>query len=251
MMRLHGVAPYRTVLAHGGPGAAGSLKVCAEELHRTSGRGIAEALQSGYSIEELIGELYGQIREHCSGKIALVGHSWGAWLVALFAERYPELSEKIILVGCAPLEDKYVKDISERRKKNLGEADRAALQRFTEHSGAEDMRNILEILKKTDDYRPLEDEAPLADSAMYNSVWSEAAEARASGKLLSAFGRIKCKIIIIHGAEDPHPVDGVLLPLRNAGVPFEAHILDRCGHSPFREKYAKDIFYRILRDNIE
>lgn len=36
MVELHGKAPYKTVLVHGGPDAAGSLKNCAEELSRQS-----------------------------------------------------------------------------------------------------------------------------------------------------------------------------------------------------------------------
>ncbi len=36
MVELHGKAPYKTVLVHGGPDAAGSLKNCSEELSRQS-----------------------------------------------------------------------------------------------------------------------------------------------------------------------------------------------------------------------
>ena len=84
MMRLHGKPPYKTILIHGGPGAVGSLEICADRLSRLSGKGVAEALQSKYSIAELKKELYEQIRENCAKKVTLIGHSWGAWLAALF-----------------------------------------------------------------------------------------------------------------------------------------------------------------------
>ncbi len=121
MIRLYGNAPYKTVLVHGGPGASGALKEFAKELSELSQTGIAEPLQSKYSIEELIEELYLQIKENCTDKVSLIGHSWGAFLVAFFAEKYPELVDKIILVSCAPLEDKYVAEIGNRRLQNLSE----------------------------------------------------------------------------------------------------------------------------------
>lgn len=58
MVRLHGDAPYKVILVHGGPGAIGSLKGFARELSETAKIGVVEAMQSKYSIAELIEELY-------------------------------------------------------------------------------------------------------------------------------------------------------------------------------------------------
>ena len=63
MVRLHGDAPYKVILVHGGPGAIGSLKGFARELSETAKIGVVEAMQSKYSIEELIEELYEQIKK--------------------------------------------------------------------------------------------------------------------------------------------------------------------------------------------
>ena len=95
-------------------------------------------------IAELIGELYEQIKDNCSEMVTLVGHSWGAWLVALFAEKYPELVENVILVGCAPLEDKYVSEIGERRFANLSGEESAIYERLINNRAIdEDMKVIL------------------------------------------------------------------------------------------------------------
>ena len=133
MVELHGKAPYKTVLIHGGPGAIGSLKTCSEELSRLTERGVVEALQSQYSIAELIEELYLQIIEYCQEKPTLIGHSWGAWLAVLFAEKYPKLCKNIILVGCPPLADKYVKEISLRRLRNLSGEESKIFQRMIDN----------------------------------------------------------------------------------------------------------------------
>lgn len=75
MVRLYGTVPYKVVLVHGGPGTIGSLKGFARELSGCLKMGIVEALQSKFSIAELIEELYNQISENCIEKVVLIGHS--------------------------------------------------------------------------------------------------------------------------------------------------------------------------------
>ena len=82
---------------------------------------------------------------------------------------------------------------------------------------------------------------------MHNLIWGEAANLRTEGKLITVFQRIKAPIILIQGALDPHPARGVITPLQENGVACEAYTLEKCGHSPFMEKYAKEEFYEILR----
>jgi len=250
MVRLYGEAPYRIVLVHGGPGAIGSLKGFAKELSVRTQMGVVEAIQTKYSIAELIEELYIQISENCSEKISLIGHSWGAWLVALFAEKYPELIASIILVGCPPLEDKYVAEIGKGRLEGLLEEDREIFQRLMDGRATdEDMAQIPQILERSDNYclenREMH-QADKADGRMHNTIWEEAARLRTEGGLLTAFKHIKNKIVLIQGIKDPHPASGIIIPLQEHGVTCETHLLDKCGHSPFMEKYAKEEFYRIL-----
>ena len=242
MVRLYGKTPYKIVLVHGGPGAIGSLKGFARELNALSQIGVVEALQSKYSIAELIDELYSQISDNCNEKVSLIGHSWGAWLVALFAEKYPELVERIILVGSGPLEDKYVAEIGTRRFENLSEEDGEIFQRLINNQATdEDMAKIPKVFEKSDNYclenRDMH-KADKTDSQMHNTIWEEAAGLRTSGELLAAFKRIKNKIVLIQGETDPHPARGITIPLQENGVECETYILEKCGHSPFMEKYA-------------
>jgi len=250
MVRLHGNQPYKTVLVHGGPGAIGSLKGFAKELSERANCGVVEALQSKYSISELVEELHSQIKENCDGKVSLLGHSWGAWLVALFAEKYPDLTDNVILVGSGPLEDKYVSEIGARRTANLSEENNAIFQRLVNNQATkEDMEKIPAVFDQSDNYclenRELH-KADETDNEMHNRVWSEAAQLRTSGELLASFQNIKGKIFLIQGEIDPHPAKGVIIPLQENGVECEAYILEKCGHSPFMEKYAKEEFYKIL-----
>lgn len=254
MVRLYGIEPYKIVLVHGGPGAIGALKGFAKELSILTDKGVVEAIQSKYSIAELIEELYYQIRENCVEKVTLIGHSWGAWLVALFAEKYPEFVKDIILVGCAPLEDKYVSEIGLRRVSNLSGEDLALYKRLINNQITdEDMKKIPAMFGKSDNYS-LEDEeshrADKTDSEMHNLIWSEATKLRTDGKLLEVFQKIDSKIYLIQGAYDPHPVDGVRIPLQEYRGSCEVYVLEKCGHSPFMEKYAKNEFYSVLSEII-
>lgn len=254
MVRFYGKAPYHIVLVHGGPGAIGSLKGFAKELSDSLKIGVIEALQSKYSIAELVEELYGQISNSCTGKVVLIGHSWGAWLVAFLASKHPELVGKIILVGCGPLEDKYVSQIGLRRTRNLSEDNKLIYQRLINNCATdEDMARIPKVFEQSDNYcleRKEFHSADKTDSKMHNEVWNEAAGLRTSGELLAAFKQISCRIYLIQGAGDPHPVNGVAIPLQENNIECQTYVLERCGHSPFMEKYAKEEFYKILKQTI-
>ena len=69
---------------------------------------------------------------------------------------------------------------------------------------------------------------------------------RTNGDLLAAFQQIRSRLYLIQGAFDPHPAEGVIRPLEEKEISCETYILERCGHSPFQERYAKEEFYRIL-----
>lgn len=82
---------------------------------------------------------------------------------------------------------------------------------------------------------------------MYNRIWNEAAKLRTNGELLKAFKNIQSKLFLIQGVCDPHPIEGVIKPLEENGIPSKTYILEKCGHNPFMEKYAKEKFYDILQ----
>ena len=254
MVRYYGNKPYKIAAIHGGPGDIGSLKYCAEQLENKIEIGVIEPLQSKYSISALICELYIQLKENISGKAILIGHSWGAWLAALLAGQYPELVEKLILVGCPPLEDKYVDEITNRRLCNLSKKDRCTFNRIKDDITCnEDMLIMQALIEKADNVCLLKTSharSTSIDGKMYSQVWSEAAKMRHEGRLLSAFSNIACKIYLIHGENDPHPITGIVYPLLHQNIDCETYILPKCGHSPFEEEYANERFFEIVKNII-
>lgn len=254
MVRTYGNAPYRLAVVHGGPGALGSLACVAEALEGSFG--VLEPLQSKYSVEALTLELAAQLREYAGGPIPVLGHSWGALLALLCAARFPQLVERLILVGCPPLEDRYVSQIGERRLKNLdpGEQERfrdllCKLEAPGENHKDALLRELGNLVSRADNFAPLPspENTLHPDGEMYASIWPEAAAMRSRGEFLRLLPKLSCPLLVLQGEGDPHPLEGVTEPLAKNYVHFSARSFPRCGHSPFLEQYAREEFYQLVR----
>ena len=260
-VRTHGTPPYRAVAVHGGPGAAGSAAGLAEGLAAFCGT--LEPYQSQRSINGQIEELREQIAAcFAETPAVLVGHSWGAWLCAMTAARYPECVSKLILVGAGPLEDSYVKRIESRRLAHFSEGERRRYHTLLRQLEGDDISGMEKdsllgqlgtLCEKADTFHalPPREEPVTLDGELYGTVFSEAAEMRRSGRLLGVFERIRCPLCIVHGAYDTHPAEGLTEPLSKKNIPYQFYLLERCGHTPWREWDARTRFFEILRLEIK
>jgi pimeloyl-ACP methyl ester carboxylesterase len=221
--------------------------------------GIIEALQTRYSIENLLVELRGVVTLHGHPPFTLIGHSWGAWLSILFASRYPHQVRKLILVAAAPLEEKYALKVMETRYKRLDNNDATELTRLMNRiniAPPDEKDSIFlqigEIMRKADAYQPdgITYMNPIFEFKIYETVWMEAEMMRSSGELLHHAGRVSCPVLAIHGDHDPHPYNGVKLPLEKTIKDFRCILLEKCGHEPWSEILAKDTFYNILEKEL-
>ncbi len=252
--RLYGTAPYDLVFIHGGPGARGSLAGVAQELGKT--RGVLEALQTRYSIEELLSELHGQL-QHAHAPVVLAGHSWGAWLGILYAARFAHEVRHLALISCPPLGEKWVPQILERRLELLSQQEAASFQKAIKileekvpGNRTRALQTVERLTQQTDFFEPCEydDHALELDAHQYQTVWPQAAQMRREGELLRAAQRLACPVSVWHGRQDPHPAAGVLEPLRLSAQSPRVMLFDRCSHSPFAEKYAQTAFYQWLKE---
>jgi pimeloyl-ACP methyl ester carboxylesterase len=223
-------------------------------LELASSRGVLEPLQTRDSIEGQIQELKITLEEHASLPVILVGYSWGAWLAFLTASRYPGLVRKVILVSSGPFEEKYAGQILQTRLKRLSprESKEAKILLGKKTLNREELTRLGELMALVDDYDPLpmKPEGMDLNPVIFEKVWKEAAELRKSGKLLEAAGKIQCPVVAIHGDHDPHPAAGVEEPLKAVLSDFKLILLERCGHSPWMEKRAREHFFRILEETL-
>lgn len=255
--RLYGAPPFTVAVVHGGPGAAGETAPAAREL--SDEFGVIEPLQTAFTIQGQVEELGGMLAAYGALPVNVIGYSWGAWLAIMTAARYPERVRGLILVSSGPFEERYTADMEETRLSRLSPDERReaeALISVFSH-GAPEKKNaafalIGALLSKADMYDPLPDPCDEVEcrADIFEGIWSEAAELRRSGRLLETARQIQCPVLAIHGDYDPHPSEGVRGPLSAIFPDLRFILLDRCGHTPWRERNAHDAFFRTIREEL-
>ncbi len=257
-LRKYGKPPFNVVVVHGGPGAYGEMAPVAREL--SPDYGILEPLQTKTTIEAQIKELKIILNKNASIPVILIGWSYGAWLSFIFAAKYQKFVEKIILIGSGPFEEKYSLNIMKKRLHRLNKEDRACAAHLIESLSTPKIKNkgdlmlqFGKLMAEADSYNPIphNEECIGFDYKVYKKVWQQAARLRKNGKLIEYGEKIKCSVAAIHGDYDSHPSEGVKMPLSIVLKKFKFIELDKCGHYPWYEKEAKDVFYKILREEIK
>ena len=255
--RVYGDAPYNIVAVHGGPGALGDMGYVSDKL--STQFGVLEALQTKHTVKELVDELIETITLHCNFPVALIGHSWGAWLAYMVAVERPDLASKLVLLGSGPFLPEYAKEIESTRLGRLSRDEQVKLEilireynsdtsdnkgRLMEQIGTIIERADAYLLQKTDDDNYKID----VDGDAFGNIWGEAAKLRESGILLDMATKLECEVTVIHGDYDPHPVSGVIEPLSMKIEGIRSIILSKCGHYPWKETYAHDDFFEALSE---
>jgi pimeloyl-ACP methyl ester carboxylesterase len=191
--------------------------------------------------------------------VTLVGYSWGAWLGFMLAARYPSLVSKLILISSGPFTQEYALDTDRTRFERLNSGEREEMQTLKAELDNPDYtgdKNVLmarggKLFGRADSFDPF----PHPGEAecrwdIFSAVWPQAAALRRSGDLLALGKDIKCPVVAIHGDYDPHPAGGVRIPLSRTLKDFRFILLEKCGHTPWFERHARDRFYAILREEL-
>ncbi|WP_048129237.1 alpha/beta fold hydrolase [Methanosarcina lacustris] len=263
-LRKYGNPPFTVALIHGGPGAPGEMAPVAREL--SIGRGVLEPLQTKTTLEGQVMELKAVLEEHTNLPVTLIGFSWGAMLSFIFTARYPQFVKKLILIGSGPYEEKYAEKIMKTRISRLSKTEiketysliLALNDPSTGNKNLSENKNLSlarfgQLMSQADSYDslPHDDEVLEFQYEINKNVWEEASRLRSRGKLLKLGKEIHCRVIAIHGDYDPHPFEGVKEPLSGVLKDFRFILLEKCGHMPWIEREAKEIFYDLLKEEIQ
>jgi pimeloyl-ACP methyl ester carboxylesterase len=254
-VRTYGTPPFNVAVIHGGPGAPGELAPVARELAKA--RGVLEPLQTASTVQGQIAELETVLKQKAQPPVALIGHSWGALLSFIFAAQCPSLVKRLILVSSGVFEDKYAEHITATRLSRLTEPEMAAVDSLStalDDPYVTDKNRLFaelgNVISRADAFDPVPSENEVIECQydIYRSVWKDAQQLRSSGRLLALGTRIRCPVVAIHGDYDPHPSEGVRIPLSRVLADFTFILLENCGHRPWVERAARDEFYRILEE---
>jgi len=256
-VRTYGTAPFQVAVIHGGPGAPGEMAPVARELSLLCG--VLEPLQTKTTAAEQVEELAAVLKEHGDLPIILIGHSWGAMLSYIFTARHPSFVKKLILVSSGPFEAHYASGIMETRLSRLTREERARFEKLSkalddptnsDRNAAFAQLGVLSSKADAYDALPHENDVIEVDAALFESVWRDAAQMRSSGELLKLGRKIHCPVVAIHGDYDPHPAEGISAPLSTVVSDFRFMLLKQCGHYPWYERYAKEPFYALLKQEL-
>jgi proline iminopeptidase len=180
-------------------------------------------------------------------RLTLAGYSWGGLLALLYATEYPERVGRLALVSPAPAwreaRQEFERRFSERnlapelqrqraelRQSGLRDRDPAAYaQRLFELSVA----GYFHDPERTRDLTPFR-----VTGRTQQEVWASLADY----DLRPAIGRVSVPAIVLHGEDDPIPLDTAATLARLLGAAF--HRLPRCGHVPYVEAF--DDFVRVM-----
>lgn len=242
--RMYGNSPFNVIVLHGGPGAPGCCAAICRGI--ADEYGVLEHLQKGNSAEELIEEIRSMIKQFELDKVVLIGHSYGAWLAFMFAASHPQYVSKLIMVSSGPFEAKYFPRLIEARSKK-----EYPPQQIDDMKAANLYSPKMEY--KPDHYclfPNIQLDMIAFNEAQHIALMNEAQDLRASGELLAYANQIRCPVVAIHGKYDPHPYDGVKVPLENKLSDFNMIVIDKCGHDPWKEYYAKEAFFDILKSEV-
>ena len=255
--RIYGKKPYSVVVVHGGPGMPGSAAPVAREISKDTG--VLEVLETRDSVAGQIAELAEVLKEHVDLPAILVGHSWGAVLSYMTTARYPALVKKLIIIGMPALEMKDRPDYTPIWLSRLPEKERVeltTLQSFVwsgkEGDKSEAMGKLFRLMARADSfaYAPNKDETLEYQHGINMSVGSEFHKILRTKELLNIGAKIKCPVVAIHGDYDLRLASVVERPLSARIHDFKLVLLEKCGHYPWMERYARDKFFEVLRKEI-
>jgi pimeloyl-ACP methyl ester carboxylesterase len=257
-LRTHGQPPFTLAVLHGGPGAAGEVAPVAREL-ATGGRSVLEPLQTRATLAGQVQELAAILGKHASQPLTLVGFSWGAWLAWILAAEQPQLVGQLVLVSCPGFRPEDGPLAQTERLARMDERQRRAYATLAEKlyqvpPGERDalFARLGNLMTQIDAFDPAPETRKNIQYRyqVYRGVWQAADDLRTSGRLLDYAARIRCPVIALHGEHDPHPAEGVRLPLAARLADFRFVLLPRCGHKPWIERQARDVFYAHLAEAV-
>ncbi|MDJ0848872.1 MAG: alpha/beta hydrolase [Myxococcota bacterium] len=249
--RRHGPVGSMVVVLHGGPGAPGSAgslaRALADPFH------VLEPWQRWSSdrlltVERHVEDLADVLaRAAPQERPALVGESWGAMLGLVFAALHPDRISALALVGCGTFDERARATLEQTLDERTTPELRARLAKLdtTIPDAAERLREIHRLRDPLYTHRraaDVEDAIERFDAKGHIETWTDMLRRQESGVCPAEFSSIRCPVLMLHGAYDPHP-GAMIRDGLAAHVPqLEYQEFERCGHRPWVEEHARRPF---------
>lgn len=223
-VRQYGNSGPFAIVLHGGPGAAGEMAPIAREL-ADSFRVLEPFQRPSGAVPLTVATHIADLRGLISPGAALVGFSWGAMLALAFAAAHPELAGPLVLIGCGTFDT----SARARLRATIYERQRQGL------------------LPYSHDLLPAEPEPIEFDARAQQETWADMVRLQEESVYPAAFAAIRGPVLMLHGADDPHPGRRIHESLRPYLPQIEYREFRQCGHYPWLERAARDEFFATLK----
>jgi pimeloyl-ACP methyl ester carboxylesterase len=84
------------------------------------------------------------------------------------------------------------------------------------------------------------------DARAHHETWNDMVRLQTENVYPAAFAAIKVPVLMVHGMYDPHPGRLISAGLRPYLPQLEYRELERCGHYPWLESAAADVFFALV-----
>lgn len=257
--RTYGTSGPVAFILHGGPAAVGQVAPIARGLARQFR--IIEPFQrsSGHkqlTVERHINDLDNLIRSRKElNRPIIIGHSWGAMLSLAYASSYPENVTALVLIGCGTFNTESRDRMNEIIAERLDEETREQLKCLKNDypDPGERLKIKYELIGKVHDFCPDENDEDDSliepfDIKAHTETWNDMIRLQEDGIYPAKFSMIKIPVLMLHGSYDPHPGKMIYDSLKPYIENLQYYELEKCGHYPWKEKFAKDQFFKIMID---
>ncbi|HEU4395585.1 MAG TPA: alpha/beta hydrolase, partial [Planctomycetota bacterium] len=212
IVRARGRSGPAVVLVHGGPGAPGEMGPLAraledrfrvlEPFQREDGDAPITVARHVEDLREVVASLGSDARP------AVVGHSWGAMLALAFGAAHPDAASRIALIGCGTFDPgsraRFREEIARRGGPDLPR--RTAEADAIENADAR-LRARAAALEPLYFVDPISTDTGLdhVSERAHRESWEDMLRLQAEGVYPAAFATIVRPVLMLHGADDPHP----------------------------------------------
>jgi pimeloyl-ACP methyl ester carboxylesterase len=175
-------------------------------------------------------------------------------LALCYAAAHPNNAGPIVLVGCGTFDSPSrarMKEILQERTdlhllERLAEITASTSDAAELHMKKHRLTRDLSVYARVDPWPDKEEYEPL-DVRAHKETWDDMMRLQSDGTYPKAFTGITSDVLMLHGNYDPHPGPMIHEYLRPFIRRLEYRELDRCGHSPWLERFARTEFFSTLK----
>ncbi len=215
------------VMLHGLAATADTWRLVAPYLYHTHrvvafdqrGHGSSDQPAEGYDLVTIAEDAVHAMASLGLGKVALVGHGWGARVALALAVRHPALVSHLVLVDCPHVEPKHWPGMTRERFLRQTAPPEMFLSSSTflnamrlemvDFWSPEVAAILLTTVRELPNGKIEELLQPDHQRQIRQSLWEDRA--------LSYYGKVACPVLLVPAAAQPHPGGHLPEKLENAG----------------------------------